>query len=171
MGWSVVIRTILFCVLLAGAAGYAWRRGGGPERAVALILMVGIVATWAIAIGLRGSRTGHFIRVEHGILLVDSLMLVALAGIAVAADRFWPLWMTALHAFGVVGHIAKAIAPDILPNVYHAAHLFSAYPGLMLLTLATRWHRQRMMRDGHDPSWSICWRWSIPRWRRTGPTG
>lgn len=166
---SALIRTLIFCTLLACVAGHAWRRGGGPERAVAMILIVGACSTWSIAIGLRGSPAGHFIKVEHGILLVDSVMLVALTAVALLADRFWPLWMTALHAFGVVGHVAKGIAPDILPNVYHAAHLFSAYPGLILLTLATRWHRARVRRDGHDRSWSISWRWSTPRWRRTGP--
>jgi len=163
-----VIRILIFCTLLACVSGYAIRRGGAPERAVAIILLAGAVATWAVAIGIHGGTAGHFITVEHGILFVDCVMLAALMGVSLAADRFWPLWMTALHAFGVVGHLAKAIAPEIMTNVYLAAHLFSAYPGLILLTLATHWHRGRMRRTGHDPSWSISWRWSIPSRRRGG---
>jgi hypothetical protein len=163
-----VIRILFFCTLLACVTGYAIRRGGAPERAVAIILIAGTFATWAVAIGVRGSTAGHFITVEHGILFVDCAMLVAFMAVSLSADRFWPLWMTALHAFGIVGHLAKAIAPDIMTNVYLAAHLFSAYPGLILLTLATYWHRRRVRETGHDRSWSTCWRWSIPWRRRNG---
>ncbi len=163
-----MIRILFFCMLLTCVSGHAIRRGGAPERAVAIILLAGTLSTWAVAIGVNGSTAGHFITVEHGVLLVDCLMLVALMGVSLVADRFWPLWMTALHAFGIVGHLAKAIAPEIMTNVYLAAHLFSAYPGLILLALATHWHRQRLRRDGHDWSWSTCWRWSIRRGRGTG---
>lgn len=144
---------VFYAVLLV-ACGYAARAGGGPERCVAAILISGTIATWMVAIGWRGAWLGHFRTVEHAIFLVDCVMLVALTGVALAADRFWPLWLTAIHGFGVVAHIAKAIAPDILPGVYKVEHAFSAYPGLLLLIAATRWHRRRLRATGRDPSWS-----------------
>lgn len=156
-----MIHILFFYGLLTIACTYATWRGGGPERLVAAVLVAATVLTWAVAIGFGGSRAGRFIGVEYGVLVVDVLLVGVLMAIASCADRFWPLWMTALHAFGVVGHLAKEIAPDILPNVYQAAHLFSAYPGLALLMLATRWHRIRLRRYGRDPSWSICWHRSI----------
>ncbi len=159
---------LFFYSLLTAACLYATWKGGDPERWVAATLIVATIATWVVAIGFGGSRAGRFIGVEYGVLVIDGLLVAVLMGIALLADRFWPLWMTALHAFGVIGHLAKVIAPDILPNVYQAAHLFSAYPGLILLALATHWHRQRLRRDGHDRSWSTCWRWSIRRGRGTG---
>lgn len=163
------LHVVVFYTLLLVATGYAATRGGGPERAVALVLMSGTIATWAVAIGLHGSRSGHFYKVEYGVLLVDCAMLAALLGIALCADRFWPLWLTALQGFGVVGHLAKALAPDILSNVYQAGHTLSAYPGLVLLIVATRAHRRRRRRDGHDRSWSTCWWRSIPSVRPAGP--
>ncbi|MBD8548785.1 hypothetical protein [Sphingomonas sp. CFBP 8760] len=166
-----MIHILFFYGLLGTACLYAAWRGGGPERMTAAALIVATVATWVVAIGFGGSRAGRFIGVEYGVLVIDGLLVAALMAIALCADRFWPLWMTALHAFGIVGHLAKAIAPDILPNVYQAAHLFSAYPGLILLMLATHWHRMRLRRDGHDPSWSNFWRWSILRPRRIGHIG
>jgi hypothetical protein len=98
-------------------------------------------------------------------------MLAALVLLSSIADRFWPLWMTALHAFGVVGHIAKTMAPDILPNVYHAAHAFSAYPVTVILIVATWRHRNRLAMDGHDRSWSISSPATTARVPVTGPTG
>ncbi len=164
---------LFFYALLLVACGYALRAGGGPERAVAAILLLATVGTWAISIAGRGYYAGHFHRggVELGILGVDAALVLALVGVAASADRFWPLWMTAIHAFGLIGHIAKGLAPDILPNVYQAAHAFSAYPGLLLLIAATRWHRQRVRATGHDRSWSICSDWSIRVRRGAGQTG
>lgn len=166
-----MIRILFFYVLLLAACGYAGRRGGAPERCVAAALIAATLATWAAAIGLHGSRAGHFIEVEYVVLAIDALLVLVLLAVALCADRFWPLWMTALHAFGVVGHVAKAIAPEILPNVYQAAHVFSAYPGLVLLIWATRRHQLRRRRTGHDASWSICWRPSTLSGRRSVPTG
>lgn len=145
----------LFYVLLAVAVGYSLRRGGAPERMVAAVLLFGTVATWLVAIGPSGSRAGHGRSVMDAVALVDCVMLVGLLGIALFADRFWPLWLTALQAFGVVGHVAKWIGgPDILPHVYKMAHAFSAYPGLMLLIAATFWHQRRLRHSGTDPAWS-----------------
>lgn len=163
------VHVLSFYALLLLACGYAGMRGGAPERVVAATLIAGTIATWAVAIGVGGTRTGHFLHVETAVLLVDAAMLATLLAVALAADRFWPLWLTAIHGFGVVGHVAKAIDPAILSNVYQAAHSLSAYPGLVLLIAATRAHRARLARTGCDPSWSISWSRST---RRAGlPTG
>lgn len=162
---------LFFYCLLAAATAYALIRGGPPERWGAAILLAGTVATWAAVIGIGGSHSGHFIGVEYGVLIIDALMVVALFAVAACADRFWPLWMTAMQAFGVFGHLAKILAPEIMPNVYQAAHLFSAYPVTILLIAATRWHRRRMREQGGDRSWSISWRRSTSMRPAIGPTG
>ena len=118
-----MVHIVFFYAVLLGACSYAGRAGGAPERCVAVILVAGTIATWAVAIGWRGAWLGHFRTVEYGILLVDCLMLAALLVVAMVADRFWPLWMTAIHGFGVVAHLAKAIAPDILPGGVRSRYL------------------------------------------------
>jgi hypothetical protein len=158
-----VIHILIFYALLLLACGYAGWRGGAPERLVAVILVAGTAATWGVTMGRGGGRADHFLDLETSVLLVDAAMLVALLAVALLADRFWPLWITALQGFGVVSHIAKAIAPEILPNVYQIVQAFIAYPGLLLLIAATRWHRRRLREDGADPSWSTSWRSSTPR--------
>ena len=164
-------RVVVFYTMLLLACGYALRRGGAPERWAAAILLGGTAATWALVISPRGYFGAFYRGVQLGMLAVDAAMLVALLTVALLADRFWPLWLTALHAFSVVGHLAKAIAPDILPNVYLTTQAFAAYPGLLLLMLATRWHALRMGETGRDPSWSRSSLASIRRWRVSVPTG
>lgn len=166
-----MIHVLFFYALLLLACGYAGVRGGAPERAVAAVLLGGTVATWAVAIAPRGYFAEFFRGVELGVMAVDAVMLAALVTIALHADRFWPLWLSALQAFGIVGHLAKAIAPDILPDVYLTAHAFSAYPGLILLICATRWHQLRLRELGRDKSWSSFWPRSTRRWRMRRPTG
>lgn len=166
-----MIHVLLFYLVLLVACGYAGLRGGAPERIAAGILVAGTIATWCVGIAARGYSGGQFHQQEFGILAVDTVMLLALVALALAADRYWPLWLSALQAFGVVAHVAKALAPDILAWVYLTAHAFSAYPGLILLALGTGRHRRRLIRTGFDPSWSTFSPSSIPAWRWSGPTG
>lgn len=149
-----MIHILFFYALLCLSCGFAGWRGGAPERIVALILVAGSAATWGVTMGIRGGRADHFLDLEISVMVVDAAMLAALLAVALRADRFWPLWLTALQGFGVISHIAKAIAPEIMPNVYQIVQAFIAYPGLLLLIAATRWHRRRLRATGHDPSWS-----------------
>lgn len=166
-----MIRIAFFYLLLLSACVYAVRRGGAPERLVAVGLLVGTAASWAMTIGLKGTNADSFISFETGVFLVDAVLLLWLLAIAMFANRYWPLWLTALQAFPVAGHLAKAIAPEILPNVYQVTQAFTAYPGLILLIAATRLHVRRRAEKGHDPSWSASSLASIRRWRTAGPTG
>ncbi|MFS0771523.1 hypothetical protein [Sphingomonas sp. 1P08PE] len=166
---GVMAHVLFFYGLLLLACSYAALAGGAPERVAAAILLLGTVATWVVAIAGRGYYAGQFRSAELGILAVDATMLLALLALSLSADRFWPLWLTAIHGFGVVGHIARLIAPDILTDVYKAAHALSAYPALLLLIAATRWHRRRLATEGHDRSWSICWPSSMPSTRKPAP--
>ena len=165
-----MLHVVAFYLLLTGACGYAVLRGGAPERWVAAILLAGTVATWAIVIAPRG-YAGMFRTTEPVVAAIDGTMLLCIVVIALTADRFWPLCLAALQAFGVIGHLAKTIAPEILRDVYLTAHAFSAYPGLLLLILATRRHRRRQQLTSCDPSWSTCWRSSTATMRVRVPIG
>lgn len=46
------------------------------------------------------------------------------------------------------GHLAKHLAPEILPKAYHVIVAIWGYPTLILLTLATWRHRARLRRHG-----------------------
>ncbi|GGB35332.1 hypothetical protein GCM10011380_25910 [Sphingomonas metalli] len=166
-----MIHVLLFYVLLVGACGYALRCGGAPERWVAVLLPLAALSTFLVAILGRGYHGGQFRHVEYGILAVDAVLLLALVAVAALADRFWPLCLSALHAFGLVAHLARMIAPDILPDVYKAAHAIASYPILLTLVVATYRHRQRVHAHGRDRSWSISWPALMPTAPVRTPTG
>ncbi|MEP9357433.1 hypothetical protein [Sphingomonas sp. KR3-1] len=150
--WSGVgmWHVMLFYFLLAGSSAYALWKGGAPERIAAVIILLATLFTLLVA----PDKSWVFGSVHAGIFLVDLSMFVALVALALHADRFWPLWMSAMQGFGVFGHISVWLAPSIKPVVYAATHAIASYPILILLAFATYRHLRRVSANGADPSWA-----------------
>jgi hypothetical protein len=142
---------LYFNFFLLACCGYAFWRGGAPERAVAAIFIVGVVATHLAA----SDRESRFSSAELGIVLVDTAALVALTAVALRAERFWPLWIAAMQAVGTAGHLARLVDPEVIRWAYAFGLAIWSYPMLCLLALGTWQHQQRLARLGFDRSWSI----------------
>ncbi|HKR25480.1 MAG TPA: hypothetical protein VJS15_09495, partial [Allosphingosinicella sp.] len=125
-------------------------RGGLPERIGATIVVFGSTLTVA-AVSSLDRRYGS---VEFGVFLVDVAGLVALVLLALRSERYWPLWVAALHLIGMAGHGLKLADPDVIRRAYAFAMQFWGYPMLLLIALGTWRHQQRLKRFGFDPSWS-----------------
>lgn len=142
---------IVFNLVLLLTCSIAVYAGGAPERWTAAVFLVGAAATFVAPFwdALR-----PFGRVEPMLLLVDLAMLAALVGIALRADRFWPLYVSALHAITIAIHGVKAIQPALVPWMYAGASSKIAYPMLFLLAAGAVRHRRRLARFGVDRDWS-----------------
>ena len=139
-----------YYILLVLCWIYALLKGGLPERIGTTILAVGSTITMAAI----SNRTIRFGSIELGVVLVDVAGMVAFILLALRADRFWPLWVTALQIIAVGGHAIKAADPGTIPKAYAFAMAFWSYPMLALLALGTWRHQRRLARNGADPSWS-----------------
>jgi hypothetical protein len=148
-----------FDALLLACCGYAWWRGGPPERVAAAILFVGVVCTHFAGAGY----STRWSTVEHGLLLVDLAVLVSFLALALVAERFWILWLTAFHLIGTAGHLVKMADPTLIRWGYAFAIAVPSYPMCLLIALGTWKHVQRLARFGADRSWS---NFSVP----SGPT-
>lgn len=131
-------RLIIYHMLMLGACGYALLRGTTDARIVAIVFLIGDLATFA----LRSS--GGYSSVESGILIVDILAFCAFTYAAVISDRFWPLWVSGLQLTTSFGHVLKALDPHLLPIAYAAALRFWSYPILIILALGVWRHRHRV---------------------------
>ena len=109
---------LFFNALLVLVCGYAFRAGGAPERWTAAVFIVGAAATF-VAPFYNALRP--YAQVEPMLLAVDVLMLAGLVGIALRADRFWPLYVSALHIIAIAIHGVKAFEPDLVPWMYAGA--------------------------------------------------
>ena len=135
-----IVRVSLFWLLLLTSCGYALWRGRKYERIAALVF---VTATILSIVG--HSPRLRYVEIEATDLIVDTAVLFALIAIALASDRFWPLWVAGLQLVGSMSHLMKAIHADLLPTVYGAAERFWSYPILVVLLLGS-WRQDRRSR-------------------------
>jgi hypothetical protein len=133
-----MLRLIIFNALLFGACGYALVKGTRDARIVALVC---IVATFASSV-VKAPVQASYSSVESGVLIVDLLTFAGFAFVALRSDRFWPLWVSGLQLTTSLGHVLKAVQPDLLPMAYAAALRLWSYPILIILAVAV-WRSER----------------------------
>lgn len=142
---------LIFNLTLCATCACAIYAGGAPERWTALLFVLAAAATFAAPFY---NAAQPFSRLEPMLLGVDVMMLVGLLAIAVRADRYWPLYVSALHIIAIAVHGAKAFQPSLVPWMYAGASSKIAYPMLLLLVIGAIRHRRRVARFGSDPDWS-----------------
>lgn len=131
---------IIFWIVLFATCGYALWRGSKYERIAAVVF---ITATF-LSLFMHSPLQGRYGAIEASDLIVDSAVLVAVMAIALASDRFWPLWAAGLQLVDSMSHVMKAIDADLVPKVYGAAERFWSYPILLILLIgAWRQHQRR----------------------------
>ena len=140
---------LLFWGLYLSALGYALGWGGAPERLFALMCVLGFAAT--LLVRTPWPREGG--HAELGVFFVDLAMFCALYFLSIFSTRFWPIWMTAMQGLSVLAHV-MALMPQPSAFGYQVMEEFWAYPQLTLLIVAVHRHRQRLQRNGTDPSWT-----------------
>jgi hypothetical protein len=127
---------------------YASIRGGAPERLCVAIHMIGGVIGAVIV-----SMPQTFSSLEKALFGVDILVFLAFVMLAIRANRFWPIWATALMGLGLACHLALMLNSDVGPWAYAVVVSFFGYPLIPLIIGGTFAHRLRLARDGIDPDW------------------
>lgn len=145
----MIWRPVIFDIVLAAICLYAARRGGLPERMTAVAMAVAAIATALIPTDHQTS----FSSVEWTELGIDAGLLLALAALACASDRYWPMWVTALQLDAIAIHAVRAMDTTLIPAVYAAGVGWAAYPMLALLAIGTYRHQQRSL-ICRDADWS-----------------
>ena len=143
-------RVWVFYAVQVAASGYALFRGGAPERLTGLALLLAAVSTGLIQRHIPVLFSG----LEVGVMIVDLILLAVMIAITLNADRFWPIWVTALHALGTGAHLARALSPDVIRLVYAVLSAAWSYPIVLFLVIGTVRHSRRIQARGWDLDWS-----------------
>ena len=143
-------RIDLFLLLMMVVCLYSAIMGGAPEKRVVVIFIVGFVAS----IITTTPSDEMYMHPEVGVLVVDLAMLAGFVALALSAERYWTLWICSMQVVQVMSHIPKTIIPELLPQAYYVIVAFWAYPMLIVLTIGTYRHQQRLRLYGADRSWS-----------------
>lgn len=152
-----------FVALLILCTGYAFVAGGWPERIGAGSYALASAATHLLLL----NRTGRWRDLEFGVLIVDVLLFLVFTALALRANRFWPIWVSALLGLGVLGHLARWAGPDVIWWAYAVILSMWSYPILAIIAVGTWQHQRRLGRFGVDKSWST----SSDRLDRRPPAG
>ena len=129
---------------------YALWAGGGPERVGAAVYALSVPITH---LALLASNQ-HWRNLEIGVLIVDAVTFVIFIVIALRADRFWPIWVSALLGIALLGHLGRFVMPDTYWRAYAKVLAMWSYPILALMVLGTFLHRRRLNLHGADRSWT-----------------
>lgn len=127
-------RQLSFGVLMWAVFFYALRRGSSAERLAA----GGIIANAYLSALVRRPTETAFRGVETSVLLVDVALLALLLCIALRSGKYWPLWLTAMHALATLAHLAPFV-PHMIPWGYWTA--VAVWSWVMLIVLGFAIHR------------------------------
>ena len=112
----------------AVVCGYAFWRGERPERMAAAILM----ANWLGTPWLETPDTYHSL--QSLMFFTDATTATLLLALALASNRFWPMWVTAFQALELLMHIAMAVDRHVHARAYFIGMEITSY--LILAALA-----------------------------------
>lgn len=139
---------MLVLFVVSGLA--AFQRGGPPEQFAAAVIVGWILtdAAYHVAFGPSGFDT-----VDPVHLVLDGAELAAIMGLALRANRMWPLWAAAAQVICYSGHIAAFIEPGGMRRAYWAMTQLPQYIQLLALVLGAAAHARRTRRIGRYRSW------------------
>jgi hypothetical protein len=139
-----------FVGFLALCTIYAFAAGGAPEKAGVGIYAFSVVVTHVLLMTHMDRWRG----IEFGVFIVDLVTFALFCLLAMRANRFWPIWVSALLGLGVLGHLARWAGPDVLWYAYAIVLTIWSYPILAIMALGTFNHRRRLARFKTDIPWS-----------------
>ena len=148
---AVILRSAFYVGLLAGGCTFAIRCGGAPERIVAWVIVATFVADPVLHLLLKPRFDG----VDPTHVIIDLARFAGLAFVALRANRFWPIWLSAFQLLALGAHLAKAMDLTIHPVIYGAMEAMWSYGILIGLIVVTRHHRRLTASGATRRSWSV----------------
>jgi hypothetical protein len=132
----MILEIMGIAVLIAAAVlAYGW--GGRDERMTATAFMIATLLSWL-------SDT-QYASTQINVLLIDFGLLLALVGLALTSDRFWPMYAAAFQLLGTVVHVASMTETGDFAWAYAVGLIFWSY-AVMVTLMAGTWLEGRLRR-------------------------
>lgn len=140
----------IFVIVQSVVSGYACWRGGAPERLIALLLLLAVLAT----ANVPHSQATSYHGVYWPVVGVDLTLFVSLAAIALFADRYWPMGIASLQLLALMAHGAVGYDHAILAIAYWLVVGKTSYLMLAVLAIGTARHYDRRRLGFPEYAWS-----------------
>jgi hypothetical protein len=149
--YGAILRSAFYAGLAAGGCTYAIRCGGAPERIAGWVILATVVADPLLHVVLQP----RFREVDPTHVIIDVARFAGLAAVALRANRYWPIWLSAFQLLALGAHLAKAMDLAIHPVIYGAMQAMWSYGILIGLIVATRVHQRLTAGGATRRSWSV----------------
>jgi len=148
------VDVLLVFGLSAGVVSVALWRGGKPEIAGATILALGWFADFLAALW---GASGGFSDFSSTRFVIDLVEFVLLLGLALSANRVWPIFSAAAQLVAVAGSLAVWGSGGAGMQVaYWAVTQLPLFGQLAALTLGTLFHLRRQAVIGPYRAWRVA---------------
>ncbi len=131
-----------------------WRWGGAPERILALTF-VGLFTLPLLFLDFATAGTVMFSDRGYLIVAIDVLAGLIFVGLALHANRNYPLWIAGFQVVAVTAHLARGIVEAITPIAYAVMVIGPSYFQLILMLAGLVRHLRRKQRHGEYRDWRI----------------
>ena len=134
-------RFLLQVALILLVVLFALRKGGRPERHIALVLL-GMLAANTLYGVLVGWWTDYD-EIPWYRVVFDCTGFAFILIVALRADRWWPLWVSGVQLLSVLAHLLRALDADLHPLVYAIMERWPYWIAIGLTGLGTYLHASR----------------------------
>jgi hypothetical protein len=121
-----------YTLALTSCCIYGYLKGGMPERLVSIIFLISSIAS-----GIFTINHSTYISIEWGLFFIDITLAIFLVCISLSADRYWPMWLSALQIVSALMHPAFGMSEHKSPFAYVIATVILSYPMLAILMIGT----------------------------------
>ncbi|MBB6122436.1 hypothetical protein [Sphingobium subterraneum] len=123
------MKNILFTGLVLFCCGYSIIKGGRDGRTVsAMFILAGLVS-------IPAGSPQEWTHTNVWALLIDVLLLIGLARVALQTQFYWPVWMVGLHIGSIATHFATVGVKDLDPDLYFSMQSFWSLPELIIMAI------------------------------------
>jgi hypothetical protein len=126
------------------------RDGGKPEQWTASVFIIGFLVEVAYN---HIAQPDSFRVLNPFFLALDLGTFVYLMWIALRANRWWPLWTTALQLIILSAHLAAYLKIPAMRGVYWAMTSLTNYPQYLIVFFGVIFHSRLKLRVGDYPDW------------------
>jgi hypothetical protein len=129
----------------------AWRWGAAPERICAAVFLANVIVDrlYHMAVG-RGTI---YMSVDLGHLAIGVSTIIVLVGVALRANRVYPLWLSAFQGLVIISHFTREASAKISVLAYALLTYGPSIFQIAILALGIALHARRVKRYGKYPSW------------------
>ncbi len=148
--YRAVLQDVLALFVITSAL--IW--GSAPERAVALVWLIFCeLAIWAN--GFIDTDGYQLNNVDIFLATMDILAGVCWIGIALYANRNYPLWIAGMQVLAMTAHLARGLAETISPVAYITMVVAPGWFQLFFLAIGLSRHVLRKKKYGSYRDWRV----------------